>query len=141
MTLKIVEYILVGLLVLLSLVIWRRSFTQNILGIVYRILRLLLTYAAGYFAFKWILAQGHGPILSGLGAAVAGFVVMFILGFILIPKKEDDDEKRSLPNKLFQTLGNTVLILLLWITAAVAVDLTATIIEQSKFKNQIYVKL
>lgn len=139
MTLKIVEYILVGLLALLSLMIWQRSFTQNILGIVYRILRLLLTYAAGYFTFKWVFSQGHGPILSGLGAAVAGFVVMFILGFILKPKKDDDDdEKRSLPNKLFQTLGNTILILLLWIVAAVAVDLTATIIEQSKFKNQIY---
>jgi hypothetical protein len=138
MTLKLIEVLLVGLLVIFSLLIWRRSFTHNLKAIIYRLLRLLLTYGAGWFAFKWGMAQGYGPIISGLGATVAGFVVLFILGFILKPGADEDDEKRSLPNKLFQRMGNLVLILLLWAAAAVTVDLAATIIEQSKWRSSVY---
>ncbi|MAX25923.1 MAG: hypothetical protein CMJ19_15605 [Phycisphaeraceae bacterium] len=138
MTIKIFEVVALLILVILSLFIWQRSFTQNIKRLVYRLLRLVLTYGVGYFAFKWILSQGHGPIIAGLGATVAGFVTLFILGLILKPKPEDENAHRSLPNAMLQKLGNLLLIALLWIVAAFAVDLATTLLENTKMRGTIY---
>lgn len=140
MTLKIIEAAAVGILLILTLLIWQRSFTQNLKRIAYRLLRILLTYGAGWFAFKWGMSQGHGPIISGLGATVVGFVVLFIMGLFLKPRAEDqnDQERRSLPNKLFQRVGNLILIMMLWTAGALAVDLAATVIEQSSMRASVY---
>jgi hypothetical protein len=138
MTIKIIEAVALFILVILSLFIWQRSFTQNIKRLVYRLLRLVLTYAGGYFAFKMILAEGYGPIIAGLGATVAGFVALFILGLILKPKPEDENTHRSLPNAMLQKLGNLVLIALLWISALIAVDLATTLLENTQMRSTIY---
>lgn len=138
MTLKILEAVAIGILLILSLFIWRRSFTHNLKRIAFRLIRLLLTYGVGFLTFKWLLTNGKGPIISGLGATVAGFVTLFILGFFLKPGADGDDEKRSLPNKLFQRMGNLLLIALLWISAAVMIDLAATAIENTSMRASVY---
>lgn len=135
---KIIEALFVGVLLIFTLVIWRRSFTHNFKLLIFRLLRLLLTYVAGYFAFRWAMGRAYGPIVSGLIATVTGFASLFILGFILKPSADDDDEKRSLPNKFFQRFGNLFLIALLWGIAAIGVDMAATLIEQSRWRSEVY---
>lgn len=138
MTIKIIEAVALGILMILSLFIWKRSFTHNLKLIAFRIVRLLASYAAGYFAFKYMMSDGKGPIISGLAATAAGFLTLFILGFVLRPGQDGDDEKRSLINKLFQRAGNLILIALLWISAAVLVDLAATAIENTAMRASVY---
>ena len=81
MSIKILEGIALMILVILSLFIWRRSFTHNLKRIAFRLLRMLLGYGAGFVAFKWMMANGKGPIIAGLAATVAGMLTLFILGF------------------------------------------------------------